>query len=423
MNPTTLLLQPVDAWFFRDGRPYNKQESNQVDVESVFPPPPSTLVGSIRAALAREHGWNGDRSWSADLAKALGDGFEDLGQLSFSGPWLVREGAVDHGKSEADKAEPVFPAPLHLLGRLQSEGDPRRNQPQWAPAALLVPGEEVHCDLGKVSLPVAHSEGGGFKDAVGLWITGDGLGQALAGKLPAQEHIVRANELWQHEFRVGLVRGETTRTTDDRALYSPSYVRLCRGVSLAIEVGGVPDDWKIPAMFPLGGEGRLANCTATPQLILPPPPADAIRQSKHVTVTLLTPLCLPTNGGLLAHPAAGETFPACPGSRLSQPAWIGQPGWAGGILSSASHCRSHPAFPRAPPGSAPLTPRGPTRSSSFTAPRSDCAPTMGLDKSSSGPGTREEIRNEIDSAGIACRNIHSSGLRALDGLCGPAGGP
>ena len=31
-------LTPVDTWFFRDGRPYNRGESNLADIKSLFPP-------------------------------------------------------------------------------------------------------------------------------------------------------------------------------------------------------------------------------------------------------------------------------------------------------------------------------------------------------------------------------------------------
>jgi len=37
-------ITPQDACFFRDGRPYNYAESNQADVESVFPPSARTLT-------------------------------------------------------------------------------------------------------------------------------------------------------------------------------------------------------------------------------------------------------------------------------------------------------------------------------------------------------------------------------------------
>jgi CRISPR-associated protein Cmr3 len=67
-------LTPQDAWFFRDGRPYNHGESNQADVESLFPPPARTLTGAVRAALARANGWNGSGRWTNELNRHFGSG-------------------------------------------------------------------------------------------------------------------------------------------------------------------------------------------------------------------------------------------------------------------------------------------------------------------------------------------------------------
>ena len=87
---TTLVLHPLDTFFFRDGRPYNQDDPGQVEAASLFPPYPPTVVGAVRAAAARAMGWPGS-AW--DTA-ALGDGVdwqagdEPLGPLRFSGPYF-----------------------------------------------------------------------------------------------------------------------------------------------------------------------------------------------------------------------------------------------------------------------------------------------------------------------------------------------
>ena len=104
MNTQEVLLRfdPLDSLFFRDGRPYTKDESEQVGVASQFPPTPATLVGAVRAAAARGRGWDGHGAWSDDIKKVLGDG-ESLGPLRFRGPVLIRGGDV------------LFPAPANLM--------------------------------------------------------------------------------------------------------------------------------------------------------------------------------------------------------------------------------------------------------------------------------------------------------------------
>ena len=105
---------PLDTWFFRDGTPFTAQSAPQEDVGSLFPPYPPTLVGALRAALARANGWDEAGRWPPELCEVLGDGPEDLGVLSFAGPFLLRDG------------QPLFQAPRHLLGASREVGGARR---------------------------------------------------------------------------------------------------------------------------------------------------------------------------------------------------------------------------------------------------------------------------------------------------------
>ena len=131
----TYSLAPVDAWFFRDGRPHNEKEANQADVVSVFPPPARTLSGALRAALARANGWTGRGSWSQPLNRAFGSGPEELGGLQFTGPLLILND------------EALWPLPRHVLGRVGCGEN-------WEPRAFLRPAEAATaCDAGDIRLP------------------------------------------------------------------------------------------------------------------------------------------------------------------------------------------------------------------------------------------------------------------------------
>ena len=44
----SLLLNPTDTIFFRDGRPFNMGEDTYA--QGIFPPPPSVLYGALRTA-------------------------------------------------------------------------------------------------------------------------------------------------------------------------------------------------------------------------------------------------------------------------------------------------------------------------------------------------------------------------------------
>ena len=183
-------LQPVDTWFFRDGTPFTMGTAPQENVGSVFPPHPATVVGAIRAALARSRGWDGCERWGQDIGEVLGDGPGDLGRVAFDGPFLLREG------------QPLFRVPRHVLGRADGAA--------WRPGAFLRPGDPVTCDLGEaVRLPEVTGVPSDvdvyeLKSGDGLWMTRRGLGAVLNGGLPADAELVPDGCLWSDEPRIGL---------------------------------------------------------------------------------------------------------------------------------------------------------------------------------------------------------------------------
>lgn len=329
--PRFLNLSPIDAWFFRDGRPYNAKESNQTDVVSLFPPPATTLVGAIRAGLARSGGWSGSGNWDSTLNAVLGHGFdgdEALGPLHFRGPFLLRKLNC--------KTEFLYPMPLHVLGKTKKING--GNEPLWQPQCLLTPnGKATCCDLSDVHLPVTSAvrttqfEKDGLKEPSSQWVTQAGLQRILSGQLPESTQVVDASELWKHEIRVGLERDAGSRTTKEGALYSPRFVRLKRGVSLVMSVNGLKGDWKVPALLPLGGEGRLADCREfTPDAM---PDVAASNGSMHVAVILLTPLLPPDadqeHSGKVAVPESGQHFFGCENTTVVS-ACVGKPQTLGG---------------------------------------------------------------------------------------------
>ena len=274
-------LKPVDSWFFRDGTPFTAGSTPQDNVNSLFPPYPPTVVGTLRAALALEKGWNGRSRWPRELNHVLGDGPQNLGKLSFDGPFLLQ-----HDK-------PLFPVPSHLLGSREPQG--------WVPKALLRPGSPVNCDLGEdVRLPELPSSGEGGSDRPILkpgnaeWITQDGLKAVLDGHLPQHSHVVASKCLWSAEARTGLERSHEHRTAKEGMLYSTGHVRLHAGVSLGAQIAGLPADWIPPyeRLAPLGGESRLAECQSwdVRAALTLKAPLDVIAARRRLTLVALSPL-------------------------------------------------------------------------------------------------------------------------------------
>lgn len=307
-------LTPVDTWFFRDGRPYNKGESNLSDIKSLFPPSAVTVAGAIRASLARKLGWDGKNDWSPDIKKKLGDR-RDLGPLMFKGPYLVRE---KNGKSET-----LFPAPLHLLGKLSE-----KKKSHWEQLRLSKPGEKLDCDIGdKVRLP-ALANASDLKSLYGSYLTLADMETVLSEGDLSKVCPVQGSDLWDFDFQVGIERDFETHATVEGALYSISRVRLDAGVALVVGVDGLGTEMDLQSTLPFGGEGRLAhadylNC----RIKIPDAPAlNPCSDNKILfTVTHLTPARFE---GLW--PVPGEEIPDLAGAKvvsacLERPVWIG--GW------------------------------------------------------------------------------------------------
>lgn len=272
-------LRPVDTWFFRDGTPFTMGKAPQENVGSVFPPHPATVVGAIRAALARSRGWDGRGRWGQDIDEVLGDGPGDLGRVAFDGPFLLREG------------QPLFRVPRHVIGCADGAA--------WKPGAFLRPGDPVMCDLGEaVRLPEvagAPNDVHELKPGDGWWMTRRGLGAVLNGRLPDDAELVPDGCLWSDEPRIGLQRDASTRTAGDGMLYSTRHVRPLSGVSLGVRIAGLPSGWTPPFGQPLtlGGEGRLAECREWSADLVLPMPSGEIEAARTVTVVALSPVDLP----------------------------------------------------------------------------------------------------------------------------------
>jgi len=176
-------ITPGDAWFFRDARPFNQADPAQMAVPSLYPPNPTTVVGLLRAALARACGWSGRGRWQGqipdDIARRLGDG-DDLGGLRFSGPYVTTADGM-----------PLFPAPTLLFGRQEGEG---RNR-VWKELVRLTPGPELRCDIAPapVRLPVFATKPEKMpKPLFGAYfLTQPDMQEVLQGALPVDNPIGR----------------------------------------------------------------------------------------------------------------------------------------------------------------------------------------------------------------------------------------
>ncbi len=328
-------ITPLDTLFFRGGQPFNQGETGQMEIEGSFPPSPTSVIGSLRVALARNLGWNGKGRWETAITDILGDG-DRLSSLNFSGPYLLQEDTL------------VFPVPLHVLGKIKIAED--GNSIEQGVFTRLKPGTSLGTDIGTVQLPevIRKYEGGeevgGFKTLDSYWLTSEGMKSVLEGQAPNLSHIIMQKHLWQTENRVGIQRDYMSKTTKDNALYQTAHIRLAKNVSLAMTLDGLRNNIDPRSPAPLGGESRLAWIDS---LTLPVfPKIDTLQtedDTSYYVATLITPAKL--TGDSWRKPS-GE-IKELPGKVMS--ACVGKPLLIGGWDSLARQPKE--LQPYLPPGS------------------------------------------------------------------------
>lgn len=275
---TTLRLTAFDTLFFRESRPFESIGGSEL--ASVFPPPPRTVLGAIRAAIGDLMGVNWQRfnDKSSQENQAIRDviGYGDeLGRLSLNGIWLSR--------LKDSKNERLYPVPLYLLRKKEGEDAPEFER--------LRIGKAINTHLGKVHLPALPADKYGFKPLESYWVTASGLEKVLAGKSDlAKDELISSKSLFERETRLGIARNNETRAVQTGLLYQASHIRPKQDLSIEVELTGVPDILS-NRVLRLGAEGRMAGLEVIESLKesdLPAAPTPTT-DTKGLIITFLTP--------------------------------------------------------------------------------------------------------------------------------------
>lgn len=301
---TVYAFEPLDTLFFRDAQPFNSGEGGNNIVASLFPPNPPTLVGALRATLARTRGWPGG-DWRPEIKAVLGDR-SSLGMLGIRGPYLLRDG------------KPLFPAPANLFGKPHDHA--------WTNVTLLKPGPSVDCDLGaSVRLPIPATPAEDLEFLSEAWLDGNAMSAVLAARAP-DNGMVHSSALWSDEPRTGIARTFETHAVETGALYTSRHVRMRPNVTLAIGVDGLPNGWMPGSLALTGGESRMSWVRKlNAGIALPSSPAlTASQGALCYTVILATPALLPSDalkpGNALAN-LPGRIVSACADHPLKLGGW------------------------------------------------------------------------------------------------------
>ncbi|MGQ0794196.1 MAG: type III-B CRISPR module-associated protein Cmr3 [Deltaproteobacteria bacterium] len=266
-----IFIEPMDVMLFRDGKPFSAEED--VIATSMFPPYPSTFYGALRAEiLSRKNFQFQSLSQIKNNKQDYLNQINSLTQgLSIVGPFVADEKHYEYfpipkdvmkikSGNEKDKYIQLKPS-----GSLQFRSDSEGLSPLWVKTNY-----DEHIEDGK-----------GF-------IRESDLKRYLRGEVDNWK-ILKSEEVFQREERVGIGKSGTTKTTEEGLFYIAEFVRLNAGFGFTLDVEGdatLPDK----GFLRLGGESRAASYKKIGDRKWDDKGIkDAIRKARKFKLYLLTP--------------------------------------------------------------------------------------------------------------------------------------
>ncbi|MGC8726025.1 MAG: type III-B CRISPR module-associated protein Cmr3 [Thermoplasmata archaeon] len=263
-------ITPIDTLFFRDGRPYNLGESNQNDVESMFPPTPFTVVGGLRAAIAKNLGWNGKGTWGNvnQITDKIGN-HNNLGSINFYGPFIMIE-------NETNKSnEILYPLPKNIRLKIKKSEETEKKYIKSYEVKKIKPTNKITSDLGTIDFPM-EPENNEDSDSKYIYINGyvnkKDLETLLSEDNPTNKINIYTNDnIFENEYTVGIKRNASKLTVEEGNLFSRQFVRMKSKVHFVIGCDGCEElSTKIDrSLIMLGGESKGAYVQKIDNIELP----------------------------------------------------------------------------------------------------------------------------------------------------------
>jgi CRISPR-associated protein Cmr3 len=301
-----LRMDPLDPMFFRDGRPFGAASRG-----SSRQPMPQTLAGMVKTRVLRRIGLDPSRIHNL-RQQPVDTKHRWFAFIAVRGPWLA-EFDKDGNVVDVFVSTPAFVMK-------EGKGDDGEIQLLQPLQKDLLPGWD-HKDLN----PLWTNSDKDLKPAGG-YVGRVGLEAILNGNRPCREHIIKEDDLFGYEDRVGIGVDSAKGTTGDGQIYAVRFMRLrerrekgADGHRLGFyaEIGIDPDACehqddkrlcekeleqareKLVEIFntedalPFGGEGRRVH-VATIKKAFEWPVAPEPKDGEGFTTILITPtLCPP----------------------------------------------------------------------------------------------------------------------------------
>ncbi len=236
-----LFLQPNDAFFFRDGRPFTKGE--QAEGHSIFPPLPSTVLGALRSTYITEFG---------DLSLFCSNGMKDMIGTSESLCDAIRLRGVFLASNQDNQLNMYFPVPLDLVYKKAEE----RTRHIPLHALTRAPKNFISNDTSDTILAWSDSEGidseaDGLLDMVDI--------ERYLLKDPTDLQLIGLTTLIEREPKIGIARSRDTLSSEDRMLYRMNMSRFKNSDGNYGFVTDYECSQSLPkaeGLLKLGGEGK-----------------------------------------------------------------------------------------------------------------------------------------------------------------------
>lgn len=272
-----LLLEPLDVWLFRDGRPFTA--GSDALARSRFPPTPYTVYGMLRSLLlfqAAARGAVRDLAFGQErevIARTVGAA-DDFGRVRLRGPLL--------GRLADGRIRRYLPAPADLVCAEAQRDDGTRWANAASPAAEHPHGASSASKL--QPLWARHAERP--SSVAGGWLAEEDFQAYLAG---SPTRVVQSDALFARELRPGVGIDRQRRTAAEGLLYAIEYIRPQPGVGVVVDVLDGCD--AVPPLLAFGGEARGTRCTTVQLAADPPPPEvrERIARSGLIKLVLAKP--------------------------------------------------------------------------------------------------------------------------------------
>ncbi len=337
-----LFIEPIDVLYLRGNRLFGAAGGDHA--EPLMPPWPSVFAGAIRTRMLADHGVALAKYTETTEKPPPGDLGEALGTPKAPGSFRLGPVALGNGLARSW----YVPCPADLVVASERDGDGELETRLHCLEVQPRGHSAVTSSSPLRSRAVLRTEKP-CKPETGYWLDIHGLQRHLSGELVDLEHLVRRDQLWSTDPRLGTALDAGARTVAAGKLYTTETVAMSSAVGFVVSVDGVPDALlPTDGLLRLGGDGRGAAVSSwqTPE----PPHAD-MSGADGVKVILASPGILP-HGWLL--PGLDPDQPGAPAQWLgctvrlvaaSVPRYQTVSGW-----DVAAH-RPKPAQRAAPAGS------------------------------------------------------------------------